>query len=113
MLGEDDAEFVVAVARAGAEAPAVNAEDGGKGAGGVFGAGEIELEVGVVGVGVFEVGFEEDVVGDGEVGGEGGGGEEEQGGEEGESMHGVSRLFGSLWEGFTLLWRGVPVWGGE
>ena len=109
VLGEDDAEFVVGVARTGAEAPAVNAEDGGEGAGGVFGAGEIELEVGVVGVGVFEVGFEEDVVGDGEVGGEGGGGEEEQGGEEGESMHGVSGLFGSLWEGFTFLGRGVPV----
>ena len=71
VLGEVKAELVVSFAGAGAEAAAVDADDGGEGAGGVLGLGEVELEMLVIGVGVFDGASEGDVVGDGEVGGVG------------------------------------------
>ena len=48
-------EAIVAIAFAGAEAAAVDADNTGQGAFGIFGPGHIELEVLAIGVGIFDV----------------------------------------------------------
>ena len=69
LFGQPDAEAIVALASAGPEAAPVNAEDRWKRTVAHLGAGQVELEVLTVRVGVLDVRLEDDRVGHLEFGG--------------------------------------------
>src|SRR5207249_4248533 len=62
LLGEGEAKLVVTVAMAGAKSPAMNAHDRRERAGDVFGPGQVELEMLIVRVGIFDAWLEDDVI---------------------------------------------------